>query len=63
MAKLFDLPRYIAVEGPIRVGKTTLSGILADRLTAQRVVDPEPNAFLRSFYDGEKGAAFQAGRR
>lgn len=60
MAKLFDLPRYIAVEGPIRVGKTTLSGILADRLTAQRVVDPEPNAFLRSFYDGEKGAAFQA---
>ena len=60
MAKLFDLPRYIAVEGPIRVGKTTLSGILADRLTAQRVVDPEPNAFVRSFYEGEPGAAFQA---
>jgi len=60
MAKLFDLPRYIAVEGPIRVGKTTLSGILADRLTAQRVVDPEPNAFVRSFYEGVPGAAFQA---
>ncbi|MBV9182260.1 MAG: deoxynucleoside kinase, partial [Acidobacteria bacterium] len=59
MAKLFDLPRYIAVEGPIRVGKTTLSGILADRLTAQRVVDPEANSFLRAFYDGESGAAFQ----
>jgi deoxyguanosine kinase len=60
MAKLFDLPRYIAVEGPIRVGKTTLSGILADRLTAQRVMDPEPNSFVRSFYEGEAGAAFQA---
>jgi deoxyguanosine kinase len=60
MAKLFDLPRYIAVEGPIRVGKTTLSGILADRLTAQRVVDPEPNSFVRSFYEGEPGAAFPA---
>jgi len=59
MAKLFDLPRYIAVEGPIRVGKSTLSEILAERLTAQRVADPEPSAFLRSFYDGEPGAAFQ----
>ncbi|MBO0911821.1 MAG: deoxynucleoside kinase [Acidobacteria bacterium] len=60
MAKLFDLPRYIAVEGPIRVGKSTLSSILAERLNAQRVTDPEANAFLRPFYDGEPGAAFQA---
>jgi deoxyadenosine/deoxycytidine kinase len=60
MAKLFDLPRYIAVEGPIRVGKSTLSNILAERLNAQRVADPEQNAFLRGFYEGEPGAAFQA---
>ncbi|HJT69680.1 MAG TPA: deoxynucleoside kinase [Terriglobales bacterium] len=60
MAKLFDLPRYIAVEGPIRVGKSTLSNILADRLNAQRVTDPEQNSFLKPFYDGEPGAAFQA---
>ncbi len=60
MAKLFDLPRYIAVEGPIRVGKSTLSSILAERLNAQRVTDPEQNSFLRSFYEGEPGAAFQA---
>ena len=60
MAKLFDLPRYIAVEGPIRVGKSTLAGILADRLNAQRVTDPEQNSFLRSFYEGNPGAAFQA---
>lgn len=60
MAKLFDLPRYISVEGPIRVGKSTLSSILADRLHAQRLADPEHNAFLGPFYEGEPGAAFQA---
>ena len=60
MAKLFDLPRYIAIEGPIRVGKSTLSSILADRLNAQRVSDPEDNSFLSSFYEGDPGAAFQA---
>ena len=60
MAKLFDLPRYIAVEGPIRVGKSTLSTILAERLNAQRVSDPEHNSFLAPFYQGEAGAAFQA---
>src|SRR3954453_21323204 len=60
MAKLFDLPRYIAVEGPIPVGKSTLSTILAERLNAQRVTDPEHNSFLAPFYQGEAGAAFQA---
>jgi deoxyguanosine kinase len=60
MAKLFDLPRYIAVEGPIRVGKSTLSTILAERLNAQRVTDPEHNSFLAPFYQGAAGAAFQA---
>jgi deoxyadenosine/deoxycytidine kinase len=60
MAKLFDLPRYIAVEGPIRVGKTTLSNILGERLNAQRVNDPENNSFLPAFYEGEAGSAFQA---
>src|SRR5499425_1074935 len=60
MANLFELPRYIAVEGPIRVGKSTLSRILAERLNAQRLMEPEDNPFLRSFYEGEPGAAFQA---
>jgi deoxyadenosine/deoxycytidine kinase len=59
MANLFDQPRYIAVEGPIRVGKSTLAGVLAERLSAQRVMEPEGNAFLPSFYKGERGAAFQ----
>jgi deoxyadenosine/deoxycytidine kinase len=60
MAKLFELPRYIAVEGPIRVGKSTLARILAERLNAQRVMEPDENPFLPSFYRGEPGAAFQA---
>src|SRR5213080_1073459 len=60
MAKLFEPPRYIAVEGPIRVGKSTLANIIADRLNAQRVIEPENNPFLRAFYEGERGAAFQA---
>ena len=59
MANLFELPRYIAVEGPIRVGKSTLAGILAERLNAQRVMEPEANPFLGAFYQGERGAAFQ----
>jgi deoxyguanosine kinase len=60
MANLFELPRYIAVEGPIRVGKSTLAQVLAERLNAQRVIESEDNPFLRPFYDGERGAAFQA---
>src|SRR5215470_6758730 len=60
MAKLFESPRYIAVEGPIRVGKSTLARILGERLNAQRLMEPEENPFLPSFYSGEPGAAFQA---
>jgi deoxyadenosine/deoxycytidine kinase len=59
MAKLFEPPRYIAIEGPIRVGKSTLANVIADRLNAQRVIEPEDNPFLRQFYQGERGSAFQ----
>jgi deoxyguanosine kinase len=60
MANLFDPPRYIAVEGPIRVGKSTLSEILADTLRARRIVEPERNPFLGGFYEGKKSVAFEA---
>jgi deoxyadenosine/deoxycytidine kinase len=60
MAKLFELPRYIAVEGPIRVGKSTLTRVLAERLNAQLVMETEDNPFLEAFYDGKRAAGFQA---
>jgi deoxyguanosine kinase len=60
MANLFELPRYIALEGPIRVGKSTLAKIIADKLNGQLIVEPENNHFLDAFYEGERGAAFQA---
>jgi deoxyguanosine kinase len=60
MANLFELPRYIALEGPIRVGKSTLAKIIAEKLNGQLIVEPENNHFLDAFYEGERGAAFQA---
>jgi deoxyadenosine/deoxycytidine kinase len=60
MANLFEPSRYIAVEGPIRVGKSTLARFLAEQLHGQLLQEPEENAFLSSFYRGEPGAAFQA---
>jgi deoxyadenosine/deoxycytidine kinase len=54
----FAPPRYIAVEGPIRVGKSTLARFLADRMHARRVLDCEDNPFLTDFYGEKKGAAF-----
>jgi deoxyguanosine kinase len=56
----FRLPRTIAIEGPIRVGKSTLARILSDRLHARRVFDPEDNPFLADFYKEKPGAAFRA---
>ena len=60
MANLFEPPRYIAVEGPIRVGKSTLCKVIAETLHAQRISEPDSNPFLKPFYQGEAGAAFQA---
>ncbi len=55
----FKTPRYIVVEGPIRVGKSSLAKILAERLHARRVFDAEDNPFLADFYDEKPGAAFR----
>jgi deoxyadenosine/deoxycytidine kinase len=60
MANFFEPSRYIAVEGPIRVGKSTLSRYLAEQLRGQLVQEPEDNPFLPAFYRGEPGAGFQA---
>jgi deoxyadenosine/deoxycytidine kinase len=57
MAELFEGPRFIAVEGPIRVGKSTLARILAETLNARRIVEPENNPFLDRFYQELSGMA------
>jgi deoxyguanosine kinase len=59
-APQFEPPRFIAIEGPIRVGKTSLADILAERLHALRLRDVEDNPFLENFYRDRPGAAFQA---
>jgi len=58
----FNAPRYIVVEGPIRVGKSTLAKALAEKLHARRVFDCEggENPFLADFYEEKPGAAFRA---
>jgi deoxyguanosine kinase len=56
----FKAPRYVVVEGPIRVGKSTLAQVLADRMHARRVFDCENNPFLDGFYKEQRGAAFAA---
>jgi len=53
--------RYIVVEGPIGVGKTTLARILADEQQARLVLEQvEDNPFLRRFYESPEKYAFQA---
>lgn len=45
-------PRFIVVEGPIGVGKTTLARRLAETLGAELVLEkPEENPFLPRFYE------------
>ena len=52
--------QYIAVEGVIGVGKTAVVERLAERLDATTVLEEwSANPFLRPFYEGAPGAAFQ----
>jgi deoxyguanosine kinase len=51
--------RYIAIEGPIGVGKTALAERLAARLDATVVLEDTENPFLADFYADRPGAALQ----
>jgi deoxyadenosine/deoxycytidine kinase len=52
--------QYIAVEGPTGVGKTAVAERLAQRLEASALLEEwGQNPFLKPFYDGRPGAAFQ----
>jgi len=53
--------RYIVIEGPLGIGKTSLAKMLADRIGAQLFLeDVEENPFLANFYQDQKKYGFQA---
>ena len=52
--------RYIAVEGAIGAGKTTLAERIGTRLDATIVLEETENPFLADFYADRPGAALQA---
>lgn len=52
------LPRFIAVEGPIGVGKTSLARRLAESFNYDILLEkPEENPFLERFYDNPRQGA------
>jgi deoxyadenosine/deoxycytidine kinase len=52
--------KYIAIEGPIGVGKTSLCEILAQKLGARPVLEiAEENPFIKDFYKDIRRYAFQ----
>jgi deoxyadenosine/deoxycytidine kinase len=55
-----QIPNYVAVEGVIGVGKTSLASMLAKRFHSRLVLEEvETNPFLTKFYGDRKGYAFQ----
>jgi deoxyadenosine/deoxycytidine kinase len=51
---------YIAIEGAIGVGKTSLANLLAEKLGARTILEQfEENPFLADFYDDPERYAFQ----
>jgi len=52
------VPKFIAVEGPIGVGKTTLTNLLADAFGYETFLEkPNENPFLKDFYKNSKQSA------
>lgn len=59
--KLPDKYRYIVVEGPIGVGKTTLARAIAEASGAALMLeDPDTNPFLARFYENAERYALPA---
>jgi deoxyadenosine/deoxycytidine kinase len=50
---------YIAVEGPIGVGKSSFCELLGTHLKAQKILEDLNNPFLKDFYKETPGSAFQ----
>ena len=51
---------YLAIEGPIGVGKTRLAERLAQKLEATTILEQADNPFLADFYAERPGSALQA---
>ena len=53
--------RYIVVEGPIGVGKTSLARLLAEEFNSRLILEQvEENPFLKKFYENPRVNAFPA---
>ncbi|MCZ6725788.1 MAG: deoxynucleoside kinase [Acidobacteria bacterium] len=50
---------YLAVDGPIGVGKTTLVNMLTQRFHGVKILEDVENPFLTDFYNDRAGSAFQ----
>lgn len=58
--KADHLPRYVVIEGPIGVGKTTLAKKLAESFNYNTFLEAaEENPFLGRFYENQQGLALQ----
>tara|TARA_B100000427_G_scaffold274397_1_gene242512 strand:- start:768 stop:1457 length:690 start_codon:yes stop_codon:yes gene_type:complete len=58
LKKYNKIPKFIAVEGPIGVGKTTLASLLAKSLEYETFLEkPSENPFLKEFYRNPSQAA------
>jgi deoxyadenosine/deoxycytidine kinase len=61
LRKESSAPRFIVVEGPIGVGKTSLAARLAESLSGELILEQiEQNPFLEQFYKSRKTAALPA---
>jgi deoxyadenosine/deoxycytidine kinase len=61
MASAIAEPQYIAIEGVIGAGKTTLAKMLAEKINAELLLDDAlNNPFLVDFYKNPKRYAFSA---
>ncbi len=51
---------YLAIEGPIGVGKTSLANLMSEKLSARLVLEKfEENPFLQDYYEDPDRFAFQ----
>ena len=59
-----DGPKYIVVEGPIGVGKTSLAKRLAQSFASELILEQaEDNPFLERFYRNRRTAALSSATR